>query len=66
LLATSGVLSIIALLGTGLGSSMLIFMSPVSGFVFLVGILILGVRFLQSFHKETISLSLDAAGTAGE
>jgi hypothetical protein len=66
LLAASGVLSIIALLGTGLGSSMLMFMSPVSGFVFLVGISILGVRFLQSFHKETISLSLDAAGTAGE
>ena len=66
LLAASGALSIIALVSTGLGSSMLMFMSPVSGFVFLVGISILGVRFLQSSHKDPISLSLDAAGTAGE
>jgi hypothetical protein len=66
LLAASGVLSIIALLGIGMGNSMLMFMSPISGFVFLVGISILGVRFLQSSHKDPISLSLDAAGTAGE
>jgi hypothetical protein len=53
LLAASGVLSIIALLGSGLGSSMLRLLSPAGGFVFLVGISILGVRFLQSSHKGT-------------
>lgn len=53
LLAASGILSIIAFLGSGVGSAMLMLLSPLSGFVFLVGISILGVRFLQSSHKES-------------
>lgn len=47
LLAASGLLSVIALVGFGTGSEILAFVSPVSGLVFLLALLALSVHFLR-------------------
>jgi hypothetical protein len=48
LLAVSGVLAVVALVGVGIGNAALAFLSPLGGFVYLVGLILLGVRFLQA------------------
>lgn len=48
LLALSGVLSVVALVGVGIGDAVLAFLSPLGGFVYLVGLILLGVRFLRA------------------
>jgi hypothetical protein len=48
LLALSGVLAVVALVGVGIGDATLAFLSPLGGFVYLVGLILLGVRFLRA------------------
>lgn len=49
-LVASGVLSMLALVGIAIGSPFLSLLSPLGGFVFMVGIFILGVKLLRSPH----------------
>ncbi len=52
LLAASGVLAVIALVGIGVGSTALALLSPVGGFVYLVGLILLGACFLRQHASE--------------
>jgi hypothetical protein len=47
LLVVSGILAVVALVGVGIGDAVLAFLSPLGGFVYLVGLVLLGVRFLR-------------------
>lgn len=64
LLIASGVLSILALVGIGIGSFILSLLSPLGGFVFLLGIILLGVKFLQASRIEARASSVEAAKRA--
>ena len=47
LLVVSGILAVVALVGVGIGSAVLAFLSPLGGFVYLVGLVLLGVWFVR-------------------
>ncbi len=55
LLALSGVLAVVALVGVGIGDAALAFLSPLGGFVYLVGLISLGVWFLRFPLPGTLS-----------
>ncbi len=55
MLAISGILSIIALVGVGIHNALLAFMSPVGGFVYLIALSLLGVKFIRQPEPEARS-----------
>lgn len=64
LLAASGMLSILALVGISIGSSVLSLLSPLGGFVFMLGIILLGVKFMRSSALEVRSSPIEVANLA--
>jgi hypothetical protein len=61
LLAGSGVLSIVALLGVGIESAGLAFLSPLGGLVYMVALILLGVNFLRRSGSDANAIIPHAA-----